>query len=218
MSKIYVIADGGGTSTDWCVIAEGQRRFFTTESYHPINWSTQFKERVDNFWKEQLDVSSAKLSFFGAGLFLPERQEEASKLFMDIGFNEVMVSSDLHAAGLASVGRSSGWIAIAGTGSVLFEWSGSEVMQVIGGKGFEIGDAGSAYYFGKLLVDAHKNRKLSVFQEHVFEREFSVADLALYGQKSYYASLARKLSSHHLIFINYHEQNIRAFFQIHLES
>ncbi len=46
MKFIRLIADSGGTKTDWCGIDEQKEKHsFTTESYHPIVIDTDFTAR-----------------------------------------------------------------------------------------------------------------------------------------------------------------------------
>ena len=160
--KEYLIADSGGTRTDWCFVdKKGQRTFFETESYHSVNWDKSFVERIAKDWSSRSHMMNAEVHFYGAGCFNKNRAESTVQLLINLGFREVLVRSDLHGAGLACLGRKKGWVAILGTGSVLFEWNGKDVIRLIGGKGHLEGDEGSAYYFGKLLIEAIEQGLLS---------------------------------------------------------
>lgn len=160
--KEYLIADSGGTRTDWCFVdKQGIRTFFETESYHPVNWSATFLERIAKDWSSRPKMLNAEVHFFGAGCFNGDNAIATKQILKNLGFQEVFVKSDLHGAGLACLGRKNGWVAILGTGSVLFEWTGTEVGKLIGGKGHVSGDEGSAYYFGKLLLEALEHGELS---------------------------------------------------------
>jgi glucosamine kinase len=212
---IHIIADGGGTSTNWCISANGKRTFFSTESYHPSNWNSQFEARIKAFWQDKIEITNTKLTFFGAGCFKEARRQEAHALFTRVGFNDISIFSDLHAAAIACLGSQAGWVLIAGTGSVLFEWDGKEVQQIIGGKGHELGDEGSGFYFGKLILQALDDGELSSSQEELVRKALAKKEFATENEKYAVASLAQSLGAHKDLFAAYHLKNVRAFFKSH---
>lgn len=218
MCNIHIIADGGGTSTNWCILANGERTFFSTESYHPINWNSDFEARIKKFWQDKIDLANAKLTFFGAGCFKESVRQAAFELFTRIGFKEISISSDLHAAAIATLGTNSGWVMIAGTGSVLFEWDGKEVQCIIGGKGHETGDEGSGYYFGKLILKALKDGLLTHEQSELVQNALNEMNLTSTNEKYQVATLAKKMGAHKELFLAYHTENARAFFESHVVS
>lgn len=219
MHQPLLIADSGGTKTDWCYIDSNQKRhFFTSESYHPSNWSDDFIERIKNYWDQFPEYKSAELHFFCAGCLKPEKSEELITIFHKIGFTKVNVKSDLHAAGIALYGNKNGSVAILGTGSVYFEWKNSKVTNIKGGKGFEIGDEGSGFYFGKLLFQAYENSKLTVEQKKIFENNIDVESLkkALLNQnevKKQFSQIPEILKDHKDEFKEWHQENIKLFFE-----
>lgn len=212
-----LIADSGGTKTDWCFVdSTNSKHFFTTESYHPENWSKDFEERIQKFWDEHLDFRVAQLYFFCAGCLKDEKANELAQLFSRIGFSNITVKSDLHAAGLALYGKSNGFCAIMGTGSVFFEWRNQNVVSIVGGKGHEIGDEGSGYFFGKLVVEAFENKTLSIEQKRIFEKEIAPNEIsdAIRNKttKNVFSSLAKRFASYSGAFDDFHLQNIELFF------
>lgn len=222
-TRKVLIADSGGTKTDWCFIdISGERSFFTTESYHPINWDESFRTRLKQYFEERIELMNAEIYFFGAGCLKREKAMELEKLFHEIGFNKVTVKSDLHAAGLACLGNENGWVAISGTGSVLFEWSNGEVGQIIGGKGHMEGDQGSGYYFGKLIYEDYKSEKLSMYQKQLFETNSSLDEIEIEilkgNSKFIIANIAYQLKKYQKEFESYHLLNIEAFYKYHLTT
>lgn len=219
----YLIADSGGSKTDWCFIDVCKTKtYFTTKSYHPSNCDDEFVESEIEFWNKHQYMMEAELHFYGAGCYTLDGREEIKKTLKDIGFENNIVLSDLHGAGAALFGETNGVVAILGTGSVLFNWENQDVINVIGGKGFLIGDEGSGFYFGKLVYEAFNNNELSVEQKSVFS---SVADLnkiesAINSGKHKFilGELSLKLQDYRLLFKTYHEQNAKSFCEAHLEN
>lgn len=213
-----LIADSGGTKTDWCYVdSSNSRHFFTTESYHPENWSKDFEARIQNFWLDRPDYKVAQLHFFCAGCLKEEKSNELSQIFSRIGFSNIAVKSDLHAAALSLFGNRNGFCAILGTGSVFFEWKDQNVASIAGGKGHVLGDEGSGYFFGKVLVEAYENNSLSVEQKQIFEKEIAYSEIENAKRnettKSLYSSFAKRFSFYPNVFETYHLRNIELFFE-----
>lgn len=220
--RFQLIADSGGTGTDWCLIGPQGREVFTTESYHPLNWSPEFIERTTKFWSKKLDVTQTELHFFGAGCLNDRVRKEAENLLRIIGFSSVHVLSDLHGAGIASMGRRPGWCAILGTGSVVFEWDGYDIVRYIGGLGHKVGDEGSGYYFGKLLLNAWRNDQLLSRQELVLKSQVDMSEfddnLTPENEKRMVASLSKIVSVDNELFNDFHQKNVELFLRCHFSS
>jgi len=152
-----LIADSGGTKTDWIGVNEkGESVKLQTKSYHPIHLSVDFIEEEKVFWSKY-DIRSCKLNFFGAGCLADENQKKVKVALEAIGFSNPTVQSDLFAAAFA-VNENNGWVAICGTGSVAFLMKENRIAELRGGLGWEQGDEGSGYYFGKLLLEKLKTQ------------------------------------------------------------
>ncbi len=223
MKQPLLIADSGGTKTDWCFVDEqGEKHFFTSESYHPCNWSTAFIQRTSEYWNKRSELKKIPLHFFSAGCLHPQKSKELESIFDTIGFEEVTVKSDLHAAGLALFGNKQGTFAIMGTGSVLVDWNEGEVTEVYGGKGHIDGDEGSGFYFGRLVCEAYLNGTLSQEQEDILKKEVS---LTLLGEKHkqsdtkyVLADVSTALKNEQFLFLDFHRENIHAFYHSVLEA
>lgn len=219
MHQPLLIADSGGTKTDWCYIDSNRKKhFFTSESYHPSNWSDEFIERIKNYWGQFPEYKSAELHFFCAGCLKPEKSEELTNIFQKIGFSKVTVKSDLHAAGIALYGNKNGSVAILGTGSVYFEWNDFEVKDFRGGKGFEEGDEGSGFYFGKLISQAYENNILTLKQREIFEANVKVKkNKEAFSNhieiKKHFSELPKALKDYKDEFKDWHLENIKLFFE-----
>lgn len=217
--KQFLIADSGGTKTDWCLVDEfGGKKFFRTESYHPANWNDTFDKRINDFWSEY-DTAQLNLVFFGAGCLNQENAKRIQDIFSNIKFQSVKIKSDLHGAGFASLGSKNGTVAILGTGSVMFNWLNQTVDDVIGGKGHIDGDEGSGYYFGSLVLNAFLNDELSPLQKELFLNHSSIFKFSNEsGQKYEIANIAYQLKDFQESFSEFHEMNIAHFYNTHLQA
>lgn len=158
MKKAILIADSGGTQTDWCFIDEDRKRYsFTTESFHPVKWNEDFFQKFKEFWKDRPEMLQAKVHFYGAGCLHEFNKKRLTEYFLKWNFEDVTVLSDIHAACHALLGNEKGNVAILGTGSVFCSYDGHEVMNLQGGLGYLIGDEGSGFYFGKMLLSDYLN-------------------------------------------------------------
>ncbi len=220
--KELLIADSGGTQTDWCFIDHlGRRQWFSTESYHPSNWNKDFIKQMKDDWRVRREMMNAELFFYGAGCFSNESASQMKKNLESCGFLVGTILSDVHGAGIAAYGRNNGWVAILGTGSVLVEWKDGEINKLIGGKGHIVGDEGSGFFFGKLVYQAYRKGNLSTEQEEQFLEKVTREDLKMMEDdmtsKYALASLSKLLSDDEL-FAVFHEQNILQFYESHLKD
>ncbi|MBI1835745.1 MAG: hypothetical protein HYR91_00615 [Flavobacteriia bacterium] len=158
----YLIADSGGTQTDWCFVNElGDRRYFTTGSFHPSQWDELFIEEYKNYWSNFSIYKEAKVIFYGAGCLNEENKDRIKDIFRIWGFECIQVFSDVEAACHASLGSEEGIVAILGTGSVVCKYNGNEIEHLYGGFGYLIGDEGSGYHFGKTVLNKFLNNEFS---------------------------------------------------------
>lgn len=220
MTEIVLIADSGGTKTDWCAVMNGERIFFETGSCHPANWNAAFWDQLRRDLQAHVDLPRTNLYFFGAGCLNTENRLVAEAAFQKMNFNGVNVKSDLHGAGYALFGKKEGVGIISGTGSVLFYWKDETILKHVGGKGHLIGDEGSGFYFGKLLREKWRNNALLTTQKKVLNptvREI-LTTVNTQNEKFALASLSKLLQNHVAVFRDLHEANINAFIATHFEA
>jgi glucosamine kinase len=154
MKRAKLIADSGGTKTDWVLIDEFNNcHYFTTDSYHPMYLSPEWIEEKRLFWIEYTQKYDLEVHFFGAGCLKKENQLKMLAAFEQWGMSKVSVKSDILAAYLAISDQENGFVAIVGTGSVIGKIENREVSEIYGGLGYLKGDEGSGYYFGKLIIE-----------------------------------------------------------------
>lgn len=223
---MYLIADSGGTQTDWCHIdAKGEKHFFTTDSFHPVQWTDTFIKEYEGFWKHREHLKRCKVVFYGAGCLNPLNQERLKELFLRWGFNQIEIYSDIEGACVAALGDKDGVVGILGTGSVLCEYQNQSLKSVIGGFGYLLGDEGSGYHFGKMVLNHFLNAKFSEKLTNelisVFGNRTSILS-NVYGDsgKQFIGSIAAKLgelnSNEEINQI--HKENIQLFVENYLKN
>ena len=216
----YLIGESGGTKTDWCFIDKCKTKtYFTRKSYHPLNCNQEFLESEKQFWESHAYMMEADVHFYGSGCFRETGKQELLVFMEQLGFQNSLVLSDLHAAGQVLFGKRDGSVAVLGTGSVMFNWTNQEVRNLLGGLGFLKGDEGSGFYFGKLIYEAYVKGKLSVEQQRVvnsfiawkeFDHSFSNQT-----HKTLFSELSYKLKDFRLLFNEFHVMNLEAFCNTH---
>ena len=155
---MIIIADGGSTKTNWCLVTEeGKKVYFNTEGYNPYFSGTDY---IIQSLRENLPTDLEKdeiteVNYYGAGCSTPEMRkivEEAMKVVFSK--SKVYIGHDLLAAARALLGNTEGFAAILGTGTNTCIYDGKDVLSNIDSGAYILGDEGSGCYIGKkLLVD-----------------------------------------------------------------
>nr|WP_294861558.1 hypothetical protein [uncultured Fluviicola sp.] len=217
MDAKYIIADSGGSSTSWgIVLTTNEVVYIQTGSLHPkyaLSANYPLEELKDQF--KELNVP---LYFYGAGCSSETVQGEMSTFLLQLGFSEVTVYPDTLAACKALYGKNAGWVAILGTGSVLVQYDGSNIINRIGGYGSLIGDEGSGFYFGKLLIQyLLRNEQWKEEWIPVFESRASIlSKLASTEAQQWISGLGEKTAAMDFRFL--HEENARLFAELYCSS
>lgn len=225
MKKAFLIADSGGSKTDWCLFDHlGNKNYFTTDSYHPHLITDEWIQSKKDFWENYTHLYDLEVHFYGSGCMNSTNQNILKNAFFTWGINEVSIQSDILGAARASFGNNDGLIAILGTGSVLAEIENNAVKMISGGLGYILGDEGSGYYFGKLLIQHYL---IGGFSE-ICSKE--IADKLGNREKileSVYSPIGKKyLTELSFLFSetknqeikNLHDENIRLFIDAYLPN
>lgn len=217
MDAKYIIADSGGSSTGWGIVLKtNEVVFLQTGSLHP-KYALSNGEAFSMI-QEQLGGYEVPLYFYGAGCSSEIVREQMKAFLKPLGFSEVHVYPDTLAACRALYGSNPGWVAILGTGSVLVHYDGAKITQRIGGYGSLVGDEGSGFYFGKLLVrhllqaEVWKNEWTVLFQS----KEYLLSKLAAADAQKWISGLGKEAAGTDFQFL--HRQNAELFVETHCLS
>ncbi len=209
--KRILIADSGGTSTTW-IHSTNENWVFEMESLHPRRIHELGLERVNELKNVFSSIEFDEVHFYGAGCSSEIAQEKTSSFLSSLGLVNVLVFSDGLLACRATLGNKKGYVAIMGTGSVLFYFDGTAITESFGGYGPVIGDEGGGMAFGKLFLKKYL-LNFDFFSKEIKEiigsRKEVLTQLSLENSLKYISSLAEKLNSFELTEL--HELNIDAF-------
>jgi glucosamine kinase len=222
-NQTYLIADSGGSGTDWCFVnEEGVKKFFKGKSYHPRHFNDSRVEEESLFWEDNAKMKNATVFFYGAGCGSAFEKEQMRKRFQGWGFDKIQIESDLDGACKALIGNKNGSLAILGTGSVLANCNRGLIVKLKGGWGAVLGDEGSGYYFGKLLLQAYLGNKFksetqSQLAEILGEKDEIFKQVYGINGHSYISQLAQRTAHlYHLDEIkDVHYFNINTFLNQH---
>lgn len=153
---MIIIADGGSTKTNWCLLDEsGKKVYFNTEGYNPYFVDSNY---IVNSLKKGLpgDLPFDKITevnYYGAGVHNEEKAAIVVEAIQQVFKNsKVFVGHDLLAAARALLGNDPGFAAILGTGTNTCIYDGNEIIHNIDSAAYILGDEGSGCYIGKRIL------------------------------------------------------------------
>jgi N-acetylglucosamine kinase-like BadF-type ATPase len=147
----FILADSGGSSTKWAIVKDGETvELISTSSLHPkfLSENTELETEL----KQLIPDKKLPLYFYGAGCGNQMNQERVEAVLKQVGFSTIKIFPDTLAVCRALLSDEPGWIGIFGTGSIIVYYNGQQICERIGGLGSILGDEGSGFYFGKLLL------------------------------------------------------------------
>lgn len=171
---MIIIADGGSTKTNWCLLNdEGQKIYFNTEGYNPYFVDGEYvKQSLKANLPDDLQLDKiTEVNFYGAGVHNEEKANELKEAFQAIfQHSNIFVGHDLLAAARALLGKNKGFAAILGTGTNTCIYDGDDVSYQIDSGAYILGDEGSGCYIGKkLLIDYLRGYMPEAVRERFWE-------------------------------------------------
>lgn len=153
---MIIIADGGSTKTNWCLVnEEGKKVYFNTEGYNPYFSDTDYiiQSLHDNLPIDLPIDKITEINYYGAGCNAAEKVK-IIKTAMETVFKSarVNIGHDLLAAARALLGTNEGFAAILGTGTNSCLYDGKNIINNIDSGAYILGDEGSGCYIGKKLL------------------------------------------------------------------
>lgn len=153
---MIIIADGGSTKTNWCLLDDaGRKIYFNTEGYNPYFVTSEYiTKSLHKGIPADLELDRvSEVNYYGAGCDTEEKQSvvmAGMKAFFTKA--RVFVGHDLLAAARALLGLEKGFAAILGTGTNTCIYDGKKVAYNIDSLAYILGDEGSGCYIGKKLL------------------------------------------------------------------
>ena len=148
-----LIADSGGTKTDWRLLDQGFVHQFITDGFNPYSRpKSKFVDQIKLHLGQRF-YGIKKLFFYGAGLNGDQILNALhTQLQNELNIPNVFLESDLLAAARASCLHSEGITCILGTGSNSGYYDGQVIAHQIPSLGYILGDEGSGATLGKELL------------------------------------------------------------------
>ncbi len=170
---MIVIADGGSTKTNWCLINEAGRKIhFNTEGYNPYFAKQDYIENsLRTTLPDSLDASKLEeVYYYGAGCSTDGNKKIVADAMQKVFVNaQINVDHDLLASCRALLGDEPGFAAILGTGTNTCLYDGKGIALNIDSLGYFLGDEGSGSNIGKrLLADYMKGFMPKGLSENFF--------------------------------------------------
>jgi len=206
--EMLLIADGGSTKTNWCVIdSSGNKSTFNSEGFNPYFVNTQ---QIVTSLKAVLPASLQpekieEIFFYGAGV-----QNQDKAMVLKDAFTEIFpkakafVGHDLLASARALLGFEEGFAAILGTGTNSCLYNGSEITKNVDSGAHILGDEGSGFYIGKRLLIDYLRGGMPAELSKLFQERYNLTSddvhEAVYSQplaNRYCASFSRFIESNY---------------------
>ena len=171
---MIVIADGGSTKTNWCLINESGRKIhFNTEGYNPYFVDSDYiKTSLKNTLPDHLEPEKlTEVYYYGAGCSTEANRKIVSDAMQLIFVNaKINIGHDLLASCRALLGNNAGFAAILGTGTNTCLYDGKDITLNIDSLGYFLGDEGSGSFIGKrILADYMKGFMPKGLSDNFFE-------------------------------------------------
>lgn len=148
----FLIADSGGTKTDWAYLEGGSTEYFSGSGLHPAYMTD---DQIVHEIKNTVSVTPDTVYFYGAGCHGPGPAVNVEQAFKNVFPNvDVSISDDLTGVARAFLQNSEGLIAALGTGSICGRYKAGEILKRSAALGYAIGDEGSAADLGRTILKA----------------------------------------------------------------
>lgn len=172
---MQIIAESGGTKTDWRFIhSNGEVKQQSSSGLNPTYASN---EEMLNLLKLELAVDFSEpieqIHFYGAGCHGNHNLEQMNRVLSSFfpHVNEINVHHDLLAACRASSADKEGIICILGTGSSACLYDGERITKQMVNLGYILGDEGSGAYIGKIFLKDYFEGRLPEALHALFKEE-----------------------------------------------
>ena len=154
-----LVADSGGTKTDWVFLNDNGLMHFSGSGLHPAYMSG---DDITEEIRRTVSVQPSQIYFYGAGCHGPEPVSKIKGAIQQ-AFPDafVTVRDDLTGVARAHLQKSGGLIVALGTGSICGRYEDGEILRRSAALGYAIGDEGSAADLGRILLKAYFRQTLN---------------------------------------------------------
>lgn len=169
---MIVIAEAGGSKTDWRILDRQKILQFQSAGFnlktHPL------EPFISNLPEELMNLSGVDTVHFYAAGVTPDADLAplSARLLGFFKANHCQIYPDTLAAARGAFGREQGYICLLGTGSGASFYNGQGLANRIPSLGFILGDEGSGVSLGKALIVNYLRGRLPEDVQLAFEKSF----------------------------------------------
>lgn len=160
---MILIAESGSTKTDWVMLRKSKSHLrFATHGFNPNYFPVAVLEKALDELMPHLHPSEvSKVFYYGAGCSSVEinRMIDTS-LAARFDNATVEIHHDLFASARALFQNGRGIAAVLGTGSSTCLYDNHQIINTIPSTGYLLGDEGSGFHLGKMLLNALLRKEL----------------------------------------------------------
>ncbi|HRH64792.1 MAG TPA: hypothetical protein PLU53_00700 [Bacteroidia bacterium] len=177
---MILIADSGSSKTEWNLITAGGE-VHTVKSGGLNPYFLDENQIAEVIRREVIPslpqaVAADEIYFYGAGCGTPAKCLVVSGgLKRHFTNAKIHVESDLFGAARSLCFRSSGLIAILGTGSNSGFYDGEKIVSQVPSLGYILGDEGSGVYLGKKILKSYLSAEMPVSLREKFNSEYKLS-------------------------------------------
>jgi len=223
-----LIADGGSTKCEWCLLHGKKKKIVETQGMSPYFVNGRQIEHI--LEKELLPKLRAmnvdEIYYYGTGCANAANREIIRKALKKIfPLAGVHVNHDLIGAARALCGKTKGITCILGTGSNSCYFNGKKIIKNSPGLGYILGDEGSGAYLGKKVLQYYLYNTFDEELRYKFDASYTTtpAEILEHVYKKplpnrYLASFALFLAQNrgHYMIENIIEDGLNDFFFNHV--
>jgi glucosamine kinase len=228
MPTIKLIADGGSTKTEWCLLKGKTKTIFTSQGMSPyfltgIEMQNIIRQEVLPYLKK---ASVDTLYYYGTGCTNTANVKMIKKALKScFPAASLFIDTDVAGAARALCGNEKGIACILGTGSSSCYYNGKRIVKNSPGLGFILGDEGSGAYLGKKVIQYYLYHTFDEELRFKFDAKFAVTPSeilnAVYKSplpNRYLATFAVFLAENrgHYMIENIIEDGLNDFFYTHI--
>lgn len=179
---MILVIDSGATNSSWKFISSDESsQLFKSSGF---NLSTSDIEDLNFNQAPELAKKVEKIFFFGAGTGYPARDKLLkNRLKQFFPYHQyAYVGSDLNSAGIALSNNQLCVISILGTGSNCCVFENNQVKDRINNLGYILGDEGSGFLMGKMILHDYFYLNMDNENAHRFESQYNLTREELINQ------------------------------------
>lgn len=170
----FIVVESGGTKSSWWFgnKQSGLVYKFSGPGLHPASLTLDKSSHLKQKLAELGDLQMIPCYFYGAGCESPQFVEKIRIFLEQLTLRLLHFKSDLTGACIALLGTNHGYAGIIGTGAIVAEYNGKEVIRTSSGLGYILGDEGSGFDIGKRILNTYFRDELSTTITAILEEYF----------------------------------------------